>query len=157
MIRCTAPSAAHQSVAIIFNVEDGGRRVSLISTGLCEQCADRSACIPGETSTVGAQCFGSSDLRTPAIRPCFRSSDVAALVTHPRAYSIQTGGPGPPSSARQRTKIPRTLHSAVRRSESIITATCIIQSSSHPASSSLDCWCKGLSGVRANSLEQFAG
>jgi len=32
----------------------------------------------------------------------------------------------------------------------------IIQPSSCPASSSLDCWCKGVSGGRANSLEQFA-
>ena len=62
-----------------------------------------------------------------------------ALVTSSRAYSIQTGGPGPPSSAWQRSRIPRTVHSAARRSDSIITAIRIIQSPSHPASSSLDC------------------
>ena len=53
-------------------------------------------------------------------------------------------------------RIPRTVHSAVRRSESIITAICIIPSSSHPASSSFDCWCKGVYGIWASSMEQFA-
>ena len=40
-------------LVVAFNVEDGGRRVSPISIGLREQCADRSACILGKTSTVG--------------------------------------------------------------------------------------------------------
>jgi len=47
-------------------------------------------------------------------------------------YPIQIGGPGPPSSTRQRPKLPRTDHSAVRRSKSTITAFCIISSSTHP-------------------------
>jgi len=79
-----------------------------------------------------------------------------ALFAHPRKFSVQIGGPGPASSSRQRSRIPRTVHSAVRRAESIITPFCIIQLSSRPASSSLDCWCKGVSGGRANSLKQFA-
>ena len=48
MLRCPGSAAAHQSAAIAFNVEDGGRRVSPISIGLREQCADRSACILGK-------------------------------------------------------------------------------------------------------------
>jgi len=47
------------------------------------------------------QCFGQSDLRTPAIRPCLRGSDFTALVAHPKTYSVQSGGPGPPSSSQQ--------------------------------------------------------
>ena len=156
MLCCPVSAAAHQSAAVAFNVEDGGRRASPISIGLREQCADRSACIVGKTSTVCAQCLGSSDLRSSTIRPCFQRSDVAALATNSRAYSLQTGGSGPPSTARQRSRIPWTVHSAVRRSESIITAICIIQSSSHCASSSLDCWCKGVYGIWASSMEQFA-
>jgi len=63
------------------------------------------------------------------------------------------GGPGPPISSRQRSRIPWTVHLAVRSAESIITLFFIIQPTSCPASSSLDCWCKG---GRASSLEQFA-
>ena len=47
-------SGAVAECYVAFNVEDGGRRVSPISIGLREQCADRSACILGKTSTVGA-------------------------------------------------------------------------------------------------------
>jgi len=48
-----------------------------------------------------------SVLSASAIRPCLRSSDVTALVAHPRTYSVQIGGIGPPSSSRQRSRIPR--------------------------------------------------
>ena len=49
-------------------------------------------------------------LRSSPIRPCFQRSDVAELATNSRAYSIQSGGPGPPSStARQRSRILRTV------------------------------------------------
>ena len=75
--------------------------------------------------------FSWSDFRTSTIRPRFQRS---TLVTNPRAHSIQSGGLGSPSSARQRSGILPTVHSVARRSESIITAICIIQSSSHPAS-----------------------
>jgi len=109
-----------------------------------------------KTYAVGAQCFDSSDLRTPAIRPCFRSSDIVALVTPPSAYLIQAGGHDPLGSARQRSRIPWTVHAAVWCSQSIIHGD-LHQSSSHPASSSLDCLCKGVSGVQTSSVEQFAG
>jgi len=69
---------------------------------------------------------------------------------------VQIGGPGSQSSSRQRSRKPRTVHSAVQRAESIITTFFIIQPSSRPASSSLNCWCKGVSGVWASLLEQFA-
>jgi hypothetical protein len=113
MLRCSASATAHQSAAVAIDVKNGSRRVSPISTGLREQCADRSTCILGETSTVGAQSFDSSDLRTSVIRSYFQRSDVAATVTHPKASSIQIGGPGPPSSARRRSIIPLAVHSAV--------------------------------------------
>jgi len=87
------------------------------------------------------------DKQSPAIRSCLWSSDVTALVAHPRTYSVQIGGPGSPSSARQRSRPPRTVHLAVQHAESIITPFFIIQPSSRPASSSLDCWCKGVSGA----------
>jgi len=70
MLRCPASSVAHQLDAIIFDIEDSGRRISPNITGLREKYADWSARILGETSAVGAQCFGSSDLRPLAIRPC---------------------------------------------------------------------------------------
>ena len=55
LFRSDPPSAAaHQSAAVAFDVEDGGHCVSRISIGLHKQCADRSACILGKTSTVGA-------------------------------------------------------------------------------------------------------
>jgi len=71
LLRYLASSAAYQLDAVTFDAEDGGRYVSPIMTGLREQCAYWSTRILGETSAVGAQCFGSSDLQTPAIRPCF--------------------------------------------------------------------------------------
>jgi len=43
MFRCPASFAAHQSDAVTFNVEDSGRRVSSITTGLRAQCADWSS------------------------------------------------------------------------------------------------------------------
>ena len=84
MLRCPASAAAHQSAAVAFDVEDGGHRISLISIGLREQCADRSAFILGKTSKDGAYGLGSSDLQSSTIRLCFQRSDVAALVTNPR-------------------------------------------------------------------------
>jgi len=43
---CPAPSAAHQLDVITFDVADSGCRVSLIMTGLREQCSDWStACL----------------------------------------------------------------------------------------------------------------
>jgi len=56
MIRCPASSAAHQSDAVNFDVENSGRRASPITTRLREQCADWSARILGEMSAVGAHC-----------------------------------------------------------------------------------------------------
>jgi len=128
MLRCPASSAAHQSGAVTFDVEYGDRRVSLITTGHCEQCPDWSAHIFSETSTISLQCFGSSDLRTPAIRPCLWSFDVAAMTAQPREYPIQICSAGQPSSTRQRPRLPQTVHSAVQRSRSIIIAFCIIYS-----------------------------
>ena len=73
-------------------------------------------CIVGKKFRVGAQRLDASDLRTSTIRLCFQHSDIAALVTNPRAHSIQTGGPGPPSTARQCSRITRTVHLAVQPS-----------------------------------------
>jgi len=88
MLHCPASSsAAYQSVAITFNVEDSYPT----STGLREKCAGRHACTLGKTSLVNALCFSSADLQTLVIRPCFRCSDIATVVTQP--YSIQTGRP----------------------------------------------------------------
>jgi len=103
MLLCPASSAAHQSDAVAFNVEYGCRRVSPITTGLREQCAAR---ILGETSAVGAQCFGSSDLRTQRFDHVSEALMVLNWLCIPRVYSIQNGGPGPPSSTRQRLRIP---------------------------------------------------
>jgi len=55
MLHCPVPSAAHQLVAINFNVEDSGR--GHISTGQREQCADHFAGIRDKISPIGAQCF----------------------------------------------------------------------------------------------------
>jgi len=77
--------------SVVCNVEDDGRHVSPITSGLADQCADRSAHTLGKTSAVSAQCFCMSDLRTPAIRPCLWSFDVAAMAAHPTAYPIQIG------------------------------------------------------------------
>jgi len=63
---------------------------------------------------------------------------------------------GPSRTTRQRPRLPRTVHSAVGRSKSIITPFCIISSSSRPTSLSLDCRRKGVSGVWVSSLKQFA-
>jgi len=59
-------------------------------------------------------------------------SDVTALVAHPRMYSVQIGGPGPPSSSRQRSRIPQIVHSTVWHAQSIITPFFIIQPCSRP-------------------------
>jgi len=67
-----------------------------------------------------------------AIRPSLWSFNIAAWAEHSRAYPIQIGGRGPPSSTRQRPRLPLTFHWAVRRSKLVITAFCIISSSTHP-------------------------
>jgi len=95
----------------------GGRRARLITIRLHKHSADWSARVLGQTLTVGAQCFGSSDLRTLAIRPCLRGSDVTALVAHPRTYSVQIGGPGPQRSSRQRSRIVEYLEPFTRLSD----------------------------------------
>jgi len=75
---------------------------------------------------------------------------VAASVMHPRAYSIRS------QLVVDRVphgKAPEYFEPFARCLCSIVAEICIIQSASRPASSSLDCWCKVISGVRASSLE----
>jgi len=97
------------------------------------------ACILGKTSPVGTRCFCSSDLLTLARQPCVQSSDVAALVTHPRGIQFKLV-----------VLFHRVLYGNAPKflkSGSYVTEVCTIQSSSRPASSSLDCWYKSVSGA----------
>jgi len=58
----TTNISLHQSDAVTDDVDDGGRHALPTTTGQLELYADWSARILDETSAVGAQCFGPSDL-----------------------------------------------------------------------------------------------
>jgi len=53
MLRCPASSAAHQSVAVTYHVENGGRRASLITISAIGRCG-----VVGSTLTFGSIGYG---------------------------------------------------------------------------------------------------
>lgn len=152
MLCCPASPIVYQLTSITFNVEDveyGGCRVSFISTGQCERSA--AYLVKRLQSRLKALARLINGLEDSTMFPTLSCH---CMGLNPRVHLIQS---------KLVVLVHRVLHGnapeylgVLAHSESIITAINIIQLFAHPASSSLDDWCKGVYSVGPSQITPLA-